>query len=151
MASDTDGGPGGIACSDSAPGGFRFLSPRRKEQRYTKEQIGNVHISILCSTVTRCLPQSLRDGSLPAHKLNSAFRIQKKLSVRRAFLLQNRQQLAHINQHKQRAHRKYRGHHYLAGCQLTVAAHGVGHGEAADGTGCAKEDDHHAQLLMVEA
>ena len=30
----TGGGPGGIAFSDSAPGGFRFLSPCRKEQRY---------------------------------------------------------------------------------------------------------------------
>ena len=29
----TGGGPGVIAFSDSAPGGFRFLSPCRKEQR----------------------------------------------------------------------------------------------------------------------
>ena len=61
----TDGGPGGIAFSDSAPGGFRFLSPCRKEQRDIKEsqgkghnsmvyrdnRHGNAHISIRCGSV----------------------------------------------------------------------------------------------------
>ena len=61
----TGGGPGGIAFSDSAPGGFRFLSPRRKEQRDSKAHYGNVHISILNGSVPRFLPQSLRDSSLP--------------------------------------------------------------------------------------
>ena len=61
----TGGGPGGIAYSDSAPGGFRFLSPCRKEQRDSCEQIGNVHISKVNGGVSRWLPQSLRDSSLP--------------------------------------------------------------------------------------
>ena len=61
----TGGGPGGIAFSDSAPGGFRFLSPCRKEQRHSKELLGNVYNSIMYGTVTRWLPQSLRDSSLP--------------------------------------------------------------------------------------
>ena len=65
MASGTDGGPGGIAFSDSAPGGFRFLSPCRKEQRDSNAQHGYVRISIMCGAVTRFLPQSLRDSSLP--------------------------------------------------------------------------------------
>ena len=38
----TGGGPGGIAFSDSAPGGFRFLSPCRKEQRMDIKYPGNV-------------------------------------------------------------------------------------------------------------
>ena len=59
QAYGTGGGPGGIARSDSAPGGFRFLSPRRKEQRDSYKPLGNVHISILYGTVTRCLLQSL--------------------------------------------------------------------------------------------
>ena len=72
-ASGTDGGPGGIAFSDSAPGGFRFLSPCRKEQRDSYKLLGNGHnprvrrgnqhgnvlISRLNGTVTRWLPQSL--------------------------------------------------------------------------------------------
>ena len=53
---------GGIAFSDSAPGGFRFLSPRRKEQRDSNKLFGNVRISILRDSVTRRLPQSLRDS-----------------------------------------------------------------------------------------
>ena len=52
----TGGGPGGIAFSDSAPGGFRFLSPCRKEQRHSKELLGNVYNFMLNGTVTRFLP-----------------------------------------------------------------------------------------------
>ena len=61
----TGGGPGGIAFSDSAPGGFRFLSPCRKEQRDSNAQHGYVRISIMCGSVTRWLPQPLRGSSLP--------------------------------------------------------------------------------------
>ena len=49
----TGGGPGGIAFSDSAPGGFRFLSPCRKEQRDSNEQIGNAFISRANGGVSR--------------------------------------------------------------------------------------------------
>ena len=59
IASGTGGGPGGIAFSDSAPGGFRFLSPCRKEQRDSIIRHGEVHNSILILSVTRCLLQSL--------------------------------------------------------------------------------------------
>ena len=61
----TGGGPGGIAFSDSAPGGFRFLSPCRKEQRDWYNQYGSVHNFMLNGTVTRWLPQPLRGSSLP--------------------------------------------------------------------------------------
>ena len=61
----TGGGPGGIAFSDSAPGGFRFLSPCRKEQRDFNELFENALISRLNGTVTRWLPQPLRGSSLP--------------------------------------------------------------------------------------
>ena len=67
IASGADGGPGGIAFSDSAPGGFRFLSPCRKEQRDTIEQHENVLISRPRGTVTRWLPQSLRDSYPQPH------------------------------------------------------------------------------------
>ena len=40
------------------PGGFRFLSPRRKEHVTEPYSYGNVHNSKLCSSVTRFLPQS---------------------------------------------------------------------------------------------
>ena len=43
QAYGTGGGPGGIAFSDSAPGGFRFLSPCRKEQRNKKDLFGEVN------------------------------------------------------------------------------------------------------------
>ena len=46
IAYGTGGGPGGIAFSDSAPGGFRFLSPCRKEQRNYTKQHGKVHCSM---------------------------------------------------------------------------------------------------------
>ena len=65
IAYGTGGGPGGIAFSDSAPGGFRFLSPCRKEQRDFNELFENALISRQNGTVTRFLPQSLRDSSLP--------------------------------------------------------------------------------------
>ena len=76
-ASGTDGGPGGIAFSDSAPGGFRFLSPCRKEQRDSNEQLENVHDSIVNGAVTRWLPQSLRDSSLPEGASGYSARIRK--------------------------------------------------------------------------
>ena len=57
-------GSGGIAFS-ILPGGFRFLSPRRKEHVTEPYSYGNVHNSILNGSVSRWLPQSLRDSSLP--------------------------------------------------------------------------------------
>ena len=48
QAYGSDGGPGGIAFSDSAPGGFRFLSPCRKEQRDYIKLFGNVNATNLC-------------------------------------------------------------------------------------------------------
>ena len=47
------------------PGGFRFLSPRRKEQRDCTKKYGNVHNSMPFGSVTRWLPQPLRGSSLP--------------------------------------------------------------------------------------
>ena len=44
---------------DPAPGGFRFLSPCRKEQRDLMRWHGYVHNSRLNGTVIRWLPQSL--------------------------------------------------------------------------------------------
>ena len=63
IASGTGGGPGGIAFSDSAPGGFRFLSPCRKEQRDSNELLGNVLISIMSGSIPR--------SSVPTGQLSS--------------------------------------------------------------------------------
>ena len=50
-------GSGGIAFS-ILPGGFRFLSPRRKEQPNYTGLYGNMHTSMQFGTVTLLLPQS---------------------------------------------------------------------------------------------
>ena len=56
-------GSGGIAFS-IPPGGFRFLSPRRKEQRDCIGLHGNVHYSIQLGAVFRWLPQSFAFGKI---------------------------------------------------------------------------------------
>ena len=57
-------GSGGKISFIFPPGGFRFLSPRRKEQRDSIIRHGEVHKSILILSVTRFLPHPLR-GSYP--------------------------------------------------------------------------------------
>ena len=58
-------GSGGKISFIFPPGGFRFLSPCRKEQRDSNELLGDVLISIMSCTVTRFLPHPLRGSSLP--------------------------------------------------------------------------------------